>query len=67
MQRSFSVPQNKYLVPLLEKDGTDKIIGAALEVHRVHGSGLLELSYQVCLEHESKFSVSLVRYIEETL
>jgi GxxExxY protein len=54
MQRSFPVPQNKNAVPLLEKELTDKIIGAAIEVHKVLGPGLLESAYQVCMEHESK-------------
>lgn len=53
MQRNFPVPKNKNAVPLLEKDLTDKIIGAAIEVHRALGPGLLESSYQACLEHES--------------
>jgi len=54
MQRNFPVPQNKNALPLLEKDLTDKIIGAAIEVHRILGPGLLESAYQVCLEHESE-------------
>ncbi|HUE99973.1 MAG TPA: GxxExxY protein [Anaerolineales bacterium] len=53
MQRNFPVPKNNNVVPLLEKDLTDKIIGAAIEVHRTLGPGLLESSYQVCLEYES--------------
>ncbi len=53
MQRNFPVLQNKHAVPLLEKELTDKIIGAAIEVHKVLGPGLLESAYQVCLEHES--------------
>lgn len=53
MQRNFPVIQNKNAQPLLEKELTDKIIGAAIEVHKVLGPGLLESSYQVCLEHES--------------
>jgi GxxExxY protein len=53
MQSNFPIPQNKNAVPLLEKDLTDKIIGAAIEVHRVLGPGLLESAYQVCMEHES--------------
>lgn len=52
-QRNFSVLKNKYAVPLLEKELTDQIIGAAIEVHKFLGPGLLESSYQVCLEHES--------------
>ena len=31
---------------------TDKIIGAAIEVHKSLGPGLLESAYQVCLAHE---------------
>ena len=47
MQRNFPVLQNKHVVPLLEKDLTDKIISAAIEVHRTLGPGLLESAYQV--------------------
>jgi GxxExxY protein len=53
MQRNFPVPQSKNIQPLLEKELTDKIIGAAIEVHKVLGPGLLESAYQVCMEHES--------------
>lgn len=53
MQRNFPVPLNKNIIPLLEKELTDKIIGAAIEVHKVPGPGLLESAYQVCMEHES--------------
>ncbi len=53
MQHNFSVPQNKHVMPLLERELTDKIIGAAIEVHKVLGPGLLESAYQVCMEHES--------------
>ena len=31
---------------------TKKIIGAAIEVHRALGPGLLESTYQACLAHE---------------
>ena len=37
---------------LYEKELTDKIIGAALEVHRKLGPGLLESAYSICLAHE---------------
>lgn len=54
MLHSFPIPQNKHVVPLLEKELTDKIIGAAIEVHKALGPGLLESAYQVCMEHECK-------------
>ncbi len=31
---------------------TEKIIGAAIEVHRILGPGLLESAYEECLAHE---------------
>lgn len=37
---------------LHEKELTDKIIGAAIEVHRELGPGLLESTYQTCLARE---------------
>jgi len=37
---------------LYEKELTEKIIGAAIEVHRILGPGLLESVYQACLAHE---------------
>ena len=37
---------------LYGRDLTDKIIGAALEVHRTLGPGLLESAYAACLAHE---------------
>jgi len=36
----------------VDQDLTREIIGAAIEVHRVLGPGLLESAYQVCLCHE---------------
>jgi GxxExxY protein len=65
MQRNFPVPQNKNNQPLLEKDMTDKIIGAAIEVHEVLGPGLLEAAYQVCMEHESTLrNISFERLVD---
>jgi len=37
---------------LYEKDLTSQIIGAAIEVHRGLGPGLLESAYQACLARE---------------
>ncbi len=37
---------------LLEKELTSKIIGAAIEVHKALGPGLLESAYQSCLARE---------------
>jgi GxxExxY protein len=31
---------------------TERVIGAAIEVHRVLGPGLLESAYEQCLAHE---------------
>jgi len=36
------------------KELTEEIIGAAIEVHKVLGPGLLESSYEQCLAHELK-------------
>jgi len=65
VQRNFPVPQNKHAVPLLEKELTEKIIGAAIEVHKALGPGLLESAYQVCMEHESTLrNISFERLVE---
>ena len=37
---------------LYEKELTQSIIGAAMEVHRAFGPGLLESAYQACLAQE---------------
>lgn len=37
---------------LIHEELTRKIIGAAIEVHRALGPGLLESAYQVCLARE---------------
>ena len=46
--------QRNFPVPLLEKDLTDRIIGAAIEAHKLLGPGLLEPAYQICVEHGSR-------------
>lgn len=37
-----------------ENELTERIIGAAIEVHRALGPGLLESAYEECLAHELK-------------
>ena len=37
---------------LLHEELSEKVIGAAIEVHRVLGPGLLESAYEACLHHE---------------
>jgi len=37
---------------LYKKELANRIIGAAIEVHRSLGPGLLESAYQSCLAHE---------------
>ena len=37
---------------LLHEELTEKVIGAAIEVHRALGPGLLESAYEECLCHE---------------
>jgi GxxExxY protein len=43
---------------------TEKIIGSAIEVHKVLGPGLLESAYEVCLAHElSLANISFQRQV----
>lgn len=37
---------------LLDEELTEQVIGAAIEVHRTLGPGLLESSYEACLGYE---------------
>jgi len=43
---------------ILEKELTNEIIAAAIEIHRALGPGLLESAYQSCLEHECRLRKS---------
>jgi GxxExxY protein len=50
---------------LIEEELTQAIIGAAIEVHRVLGPGLLESAYEECLCHElSLRGLSFKRQVE---
>lgn len=39
---------------MIDEELTEKIIGCAIEVHRVLGPGVLESAYEACLEYELK-------------
>lgn len=50
---------------LISEELTDKIIGAAIEVHRELGPGLLESAYEECLCYElSQRGLSFRRQVE---
>ena len=48
---------------LYEAELTEKIIGAAIEVHRALGPGLLESIYQACLARE--FTLRGIKFVEQ--
>lgn len=48
----MSSPGTRFNPELLYRHLTDRIIGAAIEVHKVLGPGLLESAYEECLCHE---------------
>ena len=48
---------------LYDKELTGRIIGAAIEVHRALGPGLLESTYQACLARE--FSLQGIRFAQQ--
>lgn len=47
---------------LIAADLTEQIIGAAIEVHRELGPGLLESAYEQCLRHELSLRGLAVRH-----
>ena len=52
-REAYSVTHKKERIPVEEINAlTEKIIGAAIEVHRHLGPGLLESAYKACLAHE---------------
>jgi GxxExxY protein len=51
--------------PVLENEITEKVIGAAIEVHRLLGPGLLESAYEECLCYElSQLGVPFQRQVQ---
>ena len=48
---------------LLDEELTSKILGAAIEVHRILGPGLLEEVYEECLAYE--FNLRGIQYIRQ--
>jgi len=46
-----------------ENDISEKIIHAAIEVHKVLGSGLLKSAYEQCLAHE--FNLNQIKYRQQ--
>ncbi len=53
---------------LLHEDLSERVIGAAIEVHRQLGPGLLESAYEACLEHElASNGVKVARQVPITL
>ena len=52
-------------IGLMEEELTDAIIGAAIEIHRELGPGLLESAYEQCLCHELHLrKIPFVRQLE---
>ena len=47
---------------MTERELTEKVIGCAIEVHRLLGPGLLESTYQQCLAHELKLNAIPFRF-----
>jgi len=44
--------ENKSILELTEDEISNKIINAAIKVHKALGPGLLETAYEICLAHE---------------
>ncbi len=54
---SYTENQTDYLL----QDETEKIIGLAIEVHKILGPGFLEIVYKDALEHEMNLNDYLFR------
>lgn len=55
--------EQKPKAPDYEKELTRRIIGAAIEVHKALGPGLLESAYQICLARE--FALRQIKFEQE--
>ena len=65
MGASFGTEPVLQTVHLLEGKLTKEIIGAAIEVHRQLGPGLLESAYELCMCHElTARGIALHRQVE---
>ena len=61
----MSVTRGSTTSQLLSSSLTDEILGAAIEVHKALGPGLLESAYESCLAHElTARSIPFQRQIE---
>ena len=63
MGADVAVGVAEVLFPVTVNEITDRIIGAAIEVHRTLGPGLLESTYATCLCHE--FSLRGLAFVRE--
>jgi GxxExxY protein len=54
---------NRRNIELLYEEETGKILGAAIEVHRHLGPGLLESIYQTCLARE--FDMRKIPFVQQ--
>jgi len=63
--RHFGKRHPRRFNPLLCEDLTEQILGAAIEVHKTLGPGLLESAYEECLCHElQERDIAFARQVE---
>ena len=63
--RSHRDPQESTMVGLKFNNGSSRVIGCAIEVHRGLGPGLLESSYEQCLAHELTLAGVAFKVLED--